>query len=214
MRLTFIGDTHDDQWKLPGGDILFHAGDLTEHGFRSEIYKQLGYLEMQLDKYRAVVVIAGNHDFFAERHPADFAYACAAAGLVMLDNNGAEVLGLKIWGSPVTPWFHDWAFNRQDRVRNDIWANIPANLDILMTHGAPRGILDLTKRDEVIGDDILLKQVEIVKPAIHVFGHVHECGGKLVHCDGVRYLNCARSVVDVEYVPGKVEVINIYHCDD
>jgi Icc-related predicted phosphoesterase len=84
------------------------------------------------------------------------------------------VLGLKIYGSPITPRFYNWAF-MADR-GNDIagwWAAIPDDTDILVTHGPPHGIGDLV-RGRHTGCLELLKRVHEVKPTLHVFGHIHE----------------------------------------
>jgi len=52
---------------------------------------------------------------------------------------------LKIWGSPITPWFEDLAFNRDlgSEIKNH-WGLIPDDKDILITHGQPSSILDET----------------------------------------------------------------------
>jgi hypothetical protein len=32
--------------------------------------------------------------------------------VIYLNDSGVEIDGLKFWGSPVQPYFHNWAFNR------------------------------------------------------------------------------------------------------
>ena len=53
----------------------------------------------------------------------------------------AEPFGLRIYGSPWQPEFCDWAFNesRGEPLRRR-WAQIPSDIDILMTHGPPAGV--------------------------------------------------------------------------
>lgn len=73
IRIICISDTHNHQPPLPqDGDILLHAGDLTENGSFDELQTQLNWLSAQ--PYRHKVVVAGNHDVlldeeFLERYP-------------------------------------------------------------------------------------------------------------------------------------------------
>lgn len=61
-RIVCISDTHnsspkDGGWKLPKGDILIHAGDLTNQGTFSELQKTIKWIE-EAD-FEVKVVIAG-----------------------------------------------------------------------------------------------------------------------------------------------------------
>eukprot|EP00913_Durusdinium_trenchii_P027205 g25525.t1 len=56
------------------------------------------------------------------------------------------------------------------------WSEIPDQLDVLVTHGPPYGILDTVKRDIHAGCPELLKRVQQVAPQFHFFGHIHEDG--------------------------------------
>ena len=88
--------------------------------------------------------------------------------------------GLKIYGSPYTPEFYEWAFslkNQEEKI--ECWSKIPNDTNILVTHGPPLGILDQNADGIPCGDDILLKEVqERVKPKLHLFGHIHEGYGR------------------------------------
>jgi Icc-related predicted phosphoesterase len=88
------------------------------------------------------------------------------------------VFGLKVWGSPWQPRFFDWAFNL-DRGPDLAakWALVPDDTDILITHGPPVGILDRTFRGTETGCADLLARVKVVKPRLHLFGHIHEAAG-------------------------------------
>lgn len=66
IRVVCISDTHDQTITIPKGDILIHAGDLTNSGTVSDIQVQLDWLKAQ--PHPVKVVIAGNHDsWFDER---------------------------------------------------------------------------------------------------------------------------------------------------
>lgn len=63
-RFVCLSDTHnacpaDGAFKLPKGDILIHAGDLTRQGTFAELRKTLEWIE-QVD-YEVKIVIAGNY---------------------------------------------------------------------------------------------------------------------------------------------------------
>lgn len=62
LRVVCISDTHDATVPLPDGDLLIHAGDLTNQGRAVDIQKQIDWLGEQMHEH--VVVIPGNHDSF------------------------------------------------------------------------------------------------------------------------------------------------------
>lgn len=214
-RVVFISDTHlahEDEGRrgtmpeIPGGDILVHAGDLTFEGSYYELLRELSWLAALPHRHK--VVIAGNHDFLFEKNPESAqevlvkARECLPPGseLVYLQDSEAEVQGLRIWGSPWTPRFYDWAFQldhkRPDSERPFLlkagykdpakhWAQIPDNLDILVTHGPPLTILDRTPKGDRVGDPDLLAQLNVMgakgsAPMVHVFGHIHHQGGTVL----------------------------------
>ena len=57
---------------------------------------------------------------------------------------------------------------------------IPDSTDVLITHGPPIGVLDLSVYDNIsCGCDNLLDAVtNRVKPRLHIFGHIHEGYGE------------------------------------
>lgn len=144
------------------------------------------------------VLIAGNHDWLFEKAPAH-AKECVGEGITYLEDSGATIDGLKFWGSPVQPWFLDWAFNRQrgaDIRRH--WDKIPLDTDVLVTHGPPEGVLDQSwpGQSDHLGCEELCDAVQRVQPLLHVFGHIHGSGGR-IQFDTVRSVNA--SVLDEGY---------------
>lgn len=109
----------------------------------------------------------------------------------VLINEGIEIQGLRIWGSPVTP-LYGGAFglsSAEDRRR--LYAQIPEDTDILVTHGPPYGILDSTSDSGVhSGCRELLDVVVRLKPRLHVFGHVHGAYG-IFQTDDTVFVNAA-----------------------
>ena len=60
VKIVCISDTHNTQPEVPPGDILIHAGDLSQSGSIEEIQAQLDWLKAQPHEHK--VFIAGNHD--------------------------------------------------------------------------------------------------------------------------------------------------------
>jgi len=178
MKITLISDTHGkhDQLVLPETDLLIHAGDLSSRGTLPEIQQFLDWFAALPIKHK--VFIGGNHDFLLERSATLFK-SMLTEDYIYLENSEVVIEGIKIWGSPITPWFFDWAFNRQrgEEIAK-YWDMIPADTDIIVTHGPPLNYGDLTTRDQQnVGCADLLKVVNKIQPRYHVFGHIHEAYG-------------------------------------
>ena len=173
MKIITISDTHGLHWHLniPGGDVLIHAGDITDRGIMQEVEDFNTFLGTLPHPHK--IVIAGNHDFCVQ----DYRMDCEniLTNCVYLQDQEVIIDGVKFYGSPWQPWFYDWAFNlrRGPEIRAK-WEIIPEETDVLITHGPPYGIKDLTLRNEHAGCQDLLEIVEKIKPAFHVFGHIHE----------------------------------------
>ncbi|KAI9727123.1 MAG: hypothetical protein M1828_007324 [Chrysothrix sp. TS-e1954] len=95
--------------------------------------------------------------------------------------NGARLV---LYASPYQPEFNDMAFNYahdEDRVNAEddpgllpgSSSTIPTGVDIMVTHGPPKGILDKCQHGNV-GCPHLMKAVERARPLLHCFGHIHE----------------------------------------
>lgn len=173
LSIHAISDLHGHIPKLPGGDLLILAGDLTRSGNKYEMESFSSWTDA-LD-YKEIVVIAGNHDqYLTQENPFKRAhYLC---------DSGIELFGLKIWGSPYTPEFQQWYFmkNRGEQIKKH-WDLIPDDTDILITHGPPFSILDMNMDGQLCGCEELLNVVDRVQPEHHIFGHIHEQGGKEVY---------------------------------
>ena len=206
MRVVCISDTHlahqEGDLKIPEGDLLIHAGDGTFEGKPPELRDFLEWLSRL--PHRRKVLIAGNHDWFFQMHPA-LARSLVPAGIDYLEDSEVKVDGLRIYGSPWQPEFLNWAFNlpRGRRLREK-WNRIPRGIDILVTHGPPAGILDLTPHGEHVGCEDLRDAVERVKPRLHVFGHIHH-GYGAQEVGRTRFVNA--SVCDESYVPSNPAVV-------
>ena len=181
MKFVFLSDTHcaHNKMTIPEGDCLIFCGDMSYRGDLSEIRDFALFLQNLPHKHK--IVIAGNHDFSFEDERKDQAEELVkSSGAIYLNDSGTQISEIKFWGSPIQPYFHNWAFNRErgEEIKNH-WDLIPLDTDVLITHGPPKGILDKTKRGEEAGCEELLKKVLEVNPKIHAFGHIHEGYGVL-----------------------------------
>jgi predicted phosphohydrolase len=114
-KIVLISDTHNLHSKItiPECDILIHAGDATGRGTLQEVSSFLYWLSQQPAKHK--VAIAGNHDWLFDRDPFMARNLLSQySNITMLNDELKEVMGLKIYGSPVTPRFFDWAFNADE----------------------------------------------------------------------------------------------------
>lgn len=175
MRIVALSDTHGfhDRVQLPDGDILIHAGDFMNGGFDvGEARRFFEWFAAQPHQHK--ICIAGNHDRLLESMPA-LASTLVPDTVSYLEDSGIEIGGLKFWGSPVTPAFMGWAFNRERGSDIDRhWHMIPQDTDVLITHGPPLGVLDtVLPGREHLGCLDLLRRVRDIRLKAHVFGHIH-----------------------------------------
>ncbi len=206
MKIVCLSDTHGKhaQLQVPEGDILIHAGDFTKRGLIGEVQQFNDWLTTQPHKHK--IVIAGNHDFLFEQNPALAQSLLNEA--MYLEDEFVEIEGIKFWGSPITPWFFDWAFNRQRGAEITAhWQKIPKDTDILITHGPPKGILDKTMHGLEVGCQDLLEAVQRICPRYHIFGHIHEAYG-IHQIDNTQFINA--SILDINYKVAHAPVVLEY----
>ena len=210
----------EQKWKEM--DILMFAGDCSARGSERDVDAFMNWFNLQPG---IKVMISGNHDFFFDveylntkpRHSWEKEPETAVKEMLSkypnihyLNDSGINLFGLNIWGSPVQPWFHNWAFNRtrnttsdgdfSENIPNGIkqhWDLIPANTDILITHGPPMGHGDLLHNkfrrageDPNVGCIDLLNKINEIKPRINVFGHIHE-GYGITKNDDTTFINAS-----------------------
>jgi Icc-related predicted phosphoesterase len=205
LQIDAISDTHNKHkhFTLRGGDILIHAGDATSRGRPEEIQRFLDWFGDQ--DYAHRIFVPGNHDWGFEKDWLLYKQMCEDRGIHVLYDSGVEIEGIKVWGSPVQPWFWDWAFNRhrgQDIKRH--WDEIPNDTEILVTHGPPHGILDYIPTPgggfQHVGCEELTRKIAETQIKLHVFGHIHYAAG-YKYLEGRTYVNA--SALSESYSPTK-----------
>jgi predicted phosphohydrolase len=189
LTIVCLSDTHElhRELEVPNGDILIHAGDFTM--FSKSVAATLDFSDwLEELPHRWKIVVPGNHEFFLASDPSR---RTLISNAIVLINEGVEVAGLKIWGSPTTPLLGA-AFgvsSPPDRTR--LYAAIPDDVDILVTHGPAHGILDRSPGAlHPAGCPQLLEAVTRLQPRLHVFGHVHGAHG-MVSTEDTLFVNAA-----------------------
>ena len=240
MKCWFISDTHlrHGFLDIPSDvEMVICAGDCSnqmdsysnEHELRSFIqwFESLSHIKHK-------IWIAGNHDTSIERglikpkelsgyrkhwiylhhEKVEIDINKNLRSLINSDKKGSTLIPketLKIFGSPYTPTFGSgWAFNVSRQKIDKYWQQIPENLDVLITHGPPLGILDHTEcgsqgeRGSVqCGCKSLRNRVFKNQPRFHVFGHIHNeenCpNAGILELQEIKTKFINASVVDLDY---------------
>ena len=190
IRLVCISDTHSHKpSSIPPGDVLIHAGDLTNDGTLRDIQDQIDWLNSLPHKH--VIFIAGNHDSYFDprsRKPKDRAtgnnpirfdrihYLQHSSLKLSFSEAGDGGRVLHFYGAPQIPACGGEDFAFQYRREDDAWSGtVPEDTDVLITHTPPRHHLDMPWG---VGCDFLRRETWKVKPRVHVCGHVHAGHGR------------------------------------
>jgi|JI9StandDraft_2_1071091.scaffolds.fasta_scaffold03007_2 Icc-related predicted phosphoesterase len=182
MRVWFISDTHNHhtELRIPSDiQIVVHCGDESESGnewFNEPEARE--FFDWYSDLPIAIkVFVPGNHSTAIEKglvSPTDYPQ------VHFLIHRSMEVHGLNFFGTPFTPKFFNWSYMRSREELDFVWQTIPDQVDILISHGPPKGFLDVTcdmhtRAPIHVGSNSLTKHVtQRIKPMIHAFGHIHD----------------------------------------
>lgn len=183
IKIWHISDTHTYHGLLDVPkdiDMVIFSGDCSNpkdpYKNRVEVENFIHWYSSLPIKYK--IFVPGNHDTSIERNfitKNDF----TSKDIIYLENDFVEIEGLKIWGSPITPTFGEWAFMKARHKTHEVWKHIPDDTDIVIIHGPPAGILDLSynrqNQLESCGDLSLKKRLLDIKPKLVCFGHIHNC---------------------------------------
>ncbi|KAL9634413.1 MAG: hypothetical protein Q9164_004101 [Protoblastenia rupestris] len=194
---------------LQHADVAIHCGDLTEESKLEEYRTSIRLLKDIHAPLK--LVIAGNHDFTMDtavfkkkvadaRPPLDpklvrkvygdlgearqIFEEAKAAGIVFLDEGNHQFILenralLTVYASPWTPSLGDWGFQYPQGQGHNF--KIMKGVDLVVTHGPAKGIMDYTDARQRAGCSDLFQAVARARPRLHCFGHIHEgWGAKLV----------------------------------
>ena len=149
MKIWHISDTHTHHNLLTvpeGIDMIIFSGDCSNprdpYVNKQEVLDFIAWMGSLNIKHK--IFVAGNHDTSIERNfiTREFFYE---NGILYMENSFTEIEGFTIFGSPQTPSFgNGWAFNKKREKMYEHWRHVWDSVDIFVTHGPPKGILDLS----------------------------------------------------------------------
>ncbi|KAL9608716.1 MAG: hypothetical protein Q9167_006482 [Letrouitia subvulpina] len=164
-RFLVLSDTHGTEFRseqIPSqyADVAIHCGDLTEESKLEEYECSLRLLKNINAPLK--LVIAGNHDYTL-----DTPTFREHVGDARLD----PTLVRQVYGG--------WGFQYPAGQGHNF--EIAKGVDLVITHGPPKGIMDYTDNRERAGCPCLFGAFARARPRLHCFGHIHEgWGGKLI----------------------------------
>jgi Icc-related predicted phosphoesterase len=158
----------------PEADIMILAGDiLPGHDEQEFISNQLNPW-LRSAPVGHIVLTWGNHDWlpFNGHVPEVHAH--------VLVEETIEIKGLKIYGSPWSLPFRQWAWMAPESTLEKIYSFIPDDVDIIVSHSAPQGVCDKASDGQLCGSlSLLHKMFELAKLKLIVCGHIHEARGEV-----------------------------------
>ncbi|CAO2658249.1 Nn.00g059720.m01.CDS01 [Neocucurbitaria sp. VM-36] len=211
IRVVCISDTHNNNpVDIPPGDILIHAGDLTNDGSVAEIQRQIDWIVSL--PHKEIVVISGNHDTYLDprtrsslseeqrRGNLDWKrvhylqhrrlsltiniepqYTESASSGTPLLAEGSDQRRIRIYGAPQIPACGPMSVHAFQYPRGqDAWSETVPENTDILVTHAPPKYHLDLSLPQGIGCEHLLAEVSRVKPNLHVFGHVHWGAGKTV----------------------------------
>lgn len=201
MKIVAISDTHMQHklLQVPDGDLIIHSGDATNWGSPNEIIAFASWFGSLPHGHK--VFVPGNHDIDIQNNEAMWRQHFKQMGITMTSNGVVFVGDLKLLCVSYVPVYGQWAFMRDEADLHRLYTIMPVqqgDIDILVTHGPPLGILDFVCGYDLdtgapgwsLGSKALREFVHKIKPRAHVFGHIHEGAGEYAE-DGTLFFNAA-----------------------
>lgn len=208
MKIYHIGCTHQvhDKLSIPEDtDILIHTGDWSNSRditYNSEeFFKFRAWVEKKLSHIPYKLFVPGNHSVFEYHNESLARTLFKEIGVHFLVDKAVEIEGIKFYGSPFVPRMGDWVYMAERGKLHKRWSNIPIDTDVLITHGPPKGMLDLTEQyDHTLtqeGDQALKTIIKknLHKLKLHMFSHIHSnsavTNNGVLFREGVFYSNAS-----------------------
>jgi len=231
-RIAAISDMHGRLEGLDprGCEICVVAGDFSRQtGFgRWAMKEQRDWIHDEFFAWTnsfpdtTFIVIAGNHDLcldpaMTSRYADDSWKIEWPSNVKYLRDSGAEVSGLKFYGTPWVPVInYRWAFEAERGKLKTAFSAIPENVDVLVTHAPPRlpgylgdVSLEFGANSDRFGSSELAEAVFEKKPRYVFCGHIHSGSHEpFAFGDGIVVQNVSRvdESYEVAYEPAVVEV--------
>ena len=221
MKIAAISDLHGNlpDYNFEGVELLLICGDISPLNIQFNMPAMMRWLADDFNEWclernvPKVIFIAGNHDIFLERNDKWVHEAFSKSfDITYLKNEIYDYISeqdskvYRIFGTPYCKQFGNWAFMRDSETLKEKFVTIPDNVDILISHDAPRianlgYILEGPWHGVDAGNPELAQAIKDHKPRFSFCGHIHSGSHELQDIDGVKLANV--SIVDERY-----EVVN------
>ena len=212
MKICAISDLHGYLPEIKECDLLTICGDVVPLSVQRNYIKSEDWIynvfsnwvkNLPCDK---VILIAGNHDFYFDNCPLIKVNLLewTKGKCLYLENELYKYLDYKIYGTPYTHLFGNWAFMYEDDKLIEFYKSIPNDIDILLTHDTPA----IANLDELppsrwssvpihAGNNPLAEAIKEKKPRYVFCGHLHQCTDKYAKVDNTKIYNV--SLLDNQY---------------
>ena len=186
LRIFMVSDTHGAHRSLQlpeSADVFVHAGDhsnwKTSERDTRDFNCWLGEIK---DRFPVRLVCCGNHELHLAKATTPEARARKLSNATYLEGESITVgNGIVLFFAPWTPsrnfTYRANAFQRGKHQMKELLQACPENIDVLVSHCPPLGILDTHKKGHSMGSEQVLRCVERVVPPVHIFGHCHDSSG-------------------------------------
>lgn len=211
VRVVCISDTHNNiPEDVPPGDILIHAGDMTNDGSSAEIQKQIDWLASL--PHKEIVVISGNHDTYLDPRTRPSLSEEQRRGkldwkrvhylqhrrlslTINIEPNTTDSTNsrtpllaenrthrrIHIYGAPQIPACGPMSVHAFQYPRGrDAWSETVPEDTDILVTHTPPKYHLDLTLPRGMGCEHLSTEVKRVKPTLHVFGHVHWGSGQTV----------------------------------
>jgi len=212
-KIVCLSDTHGshgnlrlNRWlKNNPAEIFLFAGDYQYNSYDNgeDFIEWLSNLP-----YKHKVIVPGNHDgnFDIIREKCK-----NYDNIHFIIHNSIKIEGIKFFCSAYSRTFGDWWFMESEDVLEYLYEKIPEDINVLITHTPPFGVLDQTVHGILAGSTSLNHRInKLPNIKYNIFGHIHENFGE-IKIEKVKYINC--SIVDEKYYPKNLPVIFEYDKD-
>ena len=194
MKIIAISDLHGQlDFTIPECDLLVVGGDVCPDKIYGEY--AINFPDWQLQWFENtfipwvedqpaefVAITWGNHDWCGHLKPnAEYGKKTS-----VISDGPVIVNGTKFWLTPWSNQFMTWAWMQEHDKLAEVYAKIPEDVDVIVSHQPPYGFGDLypnmhTGKLEHVGSSELLYTIERVKPEVVICGHLHGGHGMYKH---------------------------------
>jgi len=212
MRFMLISDIHGSVGAAKSAgkearkrdvDAILVAGDITHFGTPEDADRIFSALS------GTIIAVPGNCD------PPDIVRSMERNSVMDVHGKRSELNGICFAGlgaSNPLPFSTLFTYSEENILL--ILDSVAADCDVLITHTPPAGILDRTMFGHSGGSESIRAVVEKYRPALHVFGHIHESPGVervgdtiFVNAGPAKDGNAA--IIDVEKDEGGMKVVSV-----